>query len=266
MKYGDAFPQGYDLSSLNVLGTVGEPINPAVWKWYHTVVGNRRCPVVDTWWQTETGGHMLVSFPSLPQKPGYAGVPFFGIEAAVVDKNGNELPRGEKGYLAVKKPWPAALRGCWNNNKQFESYWTSIGTYYATGDYAVHDEEGYFQILGRTDDVITKAGYRIGSAELENALVAFPHVVEAAVIGKPHPLKGESIKAFVTLHQTAYQHGEIVEELQAFVKRTYSKHAIPEEIDIVASLPKTRSGKIMRRLLKAKELGKEIGDVSTLED
>lgn len=266
-KYGDEIPNQYDLSSLKILGTVGEPINPDVWNWYNEQIGKGACPIVDTWWQTETGGHMILTLPGMPQKPGIAGVPFYGIEPAIVDKNGDDVPDGEKGFLVIKKPWPSALRTCWNNKERFEQYWSEVGAFYFTGDYAIKDEDGYIQILGRTDDVITLAGYRVGSAELENALLAHPDVAEAAVIGKPDKVKGESIKAYVMLKRTEITdtHGKVT-EIQQFIRTSYGKHAIPSEIEFVSSLPKTRSGKIMRRLLKAQELGMEIGDTSTLED
>lgn len=266
MKYGEQWPAKYDLSSLRILGSVGEPINPEAWIWYYENIGRKNCSIVDTWWQTETGGHMITTVPAYPQKPGKAGKPFFGIEADVVDKNGNPVKPNEVGYLVIKKPWPSALRTCWGEPERFNKYWSEISQYYFAGDMATKDEDGYIMILGRADDVINVSGHRIGTAEVESALVAHEAVAEAAVIGIPHEIKGESIKAFVILKQGI----EITDELKGDIKQCVRKElgslAVPDEIEFVEKLPKTRSGKIMRRVLKAKELGMPLGDISTLED
>ena len=266
MKYGEEWPKKYDLSSLRILGSVGEPINPEAWIWYYENIGRSQCSIVDTWWQTETGGHMITTVPAYPQKPGKAGKPFFGIEADVVDKEGNPVEPNKVGYLVIKKPWPSALRTCWGEPERFEKYWNEIGNYYFAGDMATKDEDGYIMILGRADDVINVSGHRIGTAEVESALVSHPAVAEAAVIGKPHEIKGESIKAFVILKQ-GYQSSEsLAKDIKMHVRHELGALAVPDEIEFVEKLPKTRSGKIMRRVLKAKELGMPLGDISTLED
>lgn len=264
IKHGEEYPQKHDLSSLKILGSVGEPINPSVWQWYQKNIGGERCPVVDTWWQTETGGHMIVTLPSMTQKPGKAGLPFFGIEAEVVDNEGNILPVNTKGHLVIKKPWPAALNTCFNNPQRFLKYWQTIDHYFYTGDLAIKDKDGYFQILGREDDVINVSGHRIGSAEMENVLVSYPKVAEAAVIGIPDEIKGEAIKAFIVLKKGFTE--DIAQEIKDYVKKQVGGFAVPEEVEVIDKLPKTRSGKIMRRVLKAKELNLDIGDISTLED
>ncbi len=265
-KYGEEYCKLHDLSSLKILGTVGEPINPEVWRWYFKFIGNERCPIVDTWWQTETGGHMVVTLPGLPQKPGKAGFPFYGIDAGVVNQSGQELPINEKGFLVVKKPWPGALRGCWNNPERFNQYWSEFPGVFFTGDFAIKDEDGYIQILGRSDDVINVSGHRIGTAEVENVLVAHVAVAEAAVIAKPDEIKGERLKAFVVLKTEIVGDEVLKSNIQKFIKAEIASFAVPEEIEFVSSLPKTRSGKIMRRVLKAKELGQSEGDLTTLED
>jgi acetyl-CoA synthetase len=265
-KYGDEFPKKHNLSSLKILGTVGEPINPEVWQWYQKNIGADKLPVEDTWWQTETGGHMIVTLPGLPQKPGRAGLPFFGIEADVVDKQGKSAAVNEKGLLIIKKPWPGALRDCLNNHDRFEKYWTEIKGVYFTGDFAIKDEDGYIQILGRSDDVINVSGHRIGSAEIENALVAHPAVSEAAVIGKPDEIKGERLKAFVVLRPNITGYEDLVLKIKKYVKEEIASFAVPDEIEFLNILPKTRSGKIMRRVLKAKESGQNQGDLTALED
>ena len=264
-KYGDYYPAKYDLSSLRVLGTVGEPINPEVWQWYQKNIGAGKLPVEDTWWQTETGGHMIVTLPGLVQKPGKAGLPFFGIDADVVDQQGKSVPVNEKGFLVIKKPWPSALRDCLNNHERFEKYWNEIPGVYFSGDFAIKDKDGYIQVLGRSDDVMNVSGHRIGSAELENALVAHPAVSEAAVIGKPDEIKGEKIKAFVVLKPNFSANEDLVRAIKKHIKQEIASMAVPDEMEFVASLPKTRSGKIMRRVLKAKELGQDTGDLSVLD-
>ena len=266
MKYGEEWPKKYDLSSLRILGSVGEPINPEAWIWYYENIGRGQCSIVDTWWQTETGGHMITTVPAYPQKPGKAGKPFFGIEADVVDKEGNPVEPNKVGYLVIKKPWPSALRTCWGEPERFEKYWSEIGKYYFAGDMATKDEDGYIMILGRADDVINVSGHRIGTAEVESALVSHPAVAEAAVIGKPHEIKGESIKAFVILKQGYEPSENLAKDIKMHVRHELGALAVPDEIEFVEKLPKTRSGKIMRRVLKAKELGMPLGDISTLED
>jgi len=267
MKFGEEWPAKYDLSSLRILGSVGEPINPEAWHWYHKHIGRERCVVVDTWWQTETGAHMVTTIPSYPAKPGKAGKPFFGIVADVVDKEGRRVPPNTVGILVIRSPWPSMLRTCWGEPHRYEKYWRSIpGNVYNTDDLASYDEEGYIMILGRADDVINVAGHRIGTMEVESALVDHPAVAEAAVIGKPHEVKGESIKAFVILKEGFEASEDLAEELKIHVRNELGPIAVPDEVEFVEKLPKTRSGKIMRRILRAKELGLEIGDVSTLED
>lgn len=267
MRHGDHFPRQHDLSSLRLLGTVGEPINPEAWMWYYNVIGRSRCPIVDTWWQTETGAHLITPTPMTPLKPGSATTPFLGIEADVVDAAGKPVPEGKGGYLVIRQPWPAMMRTIHRDDAQYKTYWETIQGTYFTGDSAYRDEVGYFWIQGRVDDVITKAGHRLGSMEIESALVSHPAVAEAAVIGKPDEVTGERIKAFVILKQ---DHEEDANELPAML-RAHVRHemgpiAVPDEIELVATLPKTRSGKIMRRFLKADELGLPKGDISTLED
>jgi acetyl-CoA synthetase len=266
MRYGEQWPAKYDLSSLRVLGSVGEPINPEAWHWYFKNIGREKCVIVDTWWQTETGMHMITTIPSYPAKPGKAGKPFFTIEALIVDKNGNVLPPNTIGNLVIKTPWPSMLRTCWGEPERYEKYWNTIPGYYLTGDLASYDEEGYIMILGRADDVLNVAGHRIGTMEVESALVDYPAVAEAAVIGKPHEIKGESIKAFVILKKGHEPSEKLIEEIKHHVRQVLGPIAVPDEIEFVEKLPKTRSGKIMRRVLKAQELGLPVGDISTLED
>lgn len=266
MKFGESYPQQADLSSLRIIGSVGEPINPEAWHWYYKHIGYEQCAVVDTWWQTETGGHMVVTHPSCKQKPGKSGRQFFGVKAEVVDKNGERTEADQVGFLVVTEPWPGALRNCWNQPERFEEYWTQIKHYYFAGDLATRDKDGYIMILGRSDDVLTVSGHRIGTAEVEGALVAHPAVAEAAVIGKPDEIKGQSIKAFVILKQGTEFSDSLSEEIQQQVRKDLGALAIPKEIDAVDSLPKTRSGKIMRRILKARETGEDVGDTSTLAD
>jgi acetyl-CoA synthetase len=265
MRFGDGWPRRYNLSSLRLLGTVGEPINPAAWTWYYKLAGER-CPVMDTWWQTETGMQLITPVPITPLKPGSATRPFLGIEADVVDKNGNPVPDGKGGYLVIKKPWPAMLRGIFKDPERYQSYWQTIPGVYFAGDAAHKDSDGYFWIQGRVDDVIKRAGYRLGSMEIESALVSHPSVAEAAVVGKPDEVRGESIKAFVILRSGYSGSDHLANDLRQHVKESIGPIAVPEEIEFVATLPKTRSGKIMRRVLKAKELGEPVGDISTLEE
>jgi acetyl-CoA synthetase len=266
MRFGDDFPAKYDLSSLKVLGTVGEPINPEAWMWYYKNIGHEKTPIVDTWWQTETGQFMISTVPSYPTKPGSPGKALPGIEADVVDKEGHPVEAGKGGFLVIKKPWPAMMRTIYKDPERYEKYWNTIPGYYSAGDVATRDEDGYFRVMGRADDVMNVSGYRIGTAEVESALVSHPAVAESAVIGKPDPLKGESFKAFVILRQGFEPSDELLAQLKHHVRVELSPIAIPGEIEFVTSLPKTRSGKIMRRVLKAKELGVAPGDISTLED
>jgi acetyl-CoA synthetase len=265
MRYGEEWPQKYDLSSLRLLGTVGESINPEAWMWYRKVTGDR-LPIMDTWWQTETGMHLITPVPITPLKPGSATRPFPAIEAEVVDKEGNPVPRGKGGYLVIKRPWPSMMRTIYKDPERYQSYWNTIAGVYFAGDASHLDEDGYFWIQGRVDDVIKKSGYRLGSMEIESALVSHAAVAEAAVIGKPDPLKGESIKSFVILKSGYESSDKMIQELKEHVRRTVGPIAVPDEIQFVDSLPKTRSGKIMRRVLKAKELGQPTGDLSTLEE
>jgi len=269
MREGEAHPARHNLSSLRILGSVGEPINPAAWQWYFEQIGRKQVPVIDTWWQTETGGHMLVTPASMKQKPGSAGLPFFGVEPKLVDDAGNEITLPDTvGQLVVARPWPGALLTCWNNPDRFAQYWTTFfgKDFFYTGDVAQFDSEGYWTVLGRADDVINVAGIRIGTAEVESALVAHPAVTEAAVIGISDEMKGEVIHAYVTLMSGNMLTLELEKELKAWVKDQIGYIAVPESIKSVEKLPKTRSGKIMRRVLKATELGVAVGDTSTLEE
>jgi len=270
MKWGDEHPAKHDLSSLQVLGTVGEPINPEAWMWYRKHIGPEACPIVDTWWQTETGGHMLTPLPgATPTKPGSCCFPMLGVDAAVVDANGNEVPHGTQGLLAIRKPWPGMLRGIYNDRERFiDTYWTRLDGFYFPGDGAVRDEHGYFWITGRVDDVINVSGHRLGTAEVESALVAHPAVVEAAVVGMPHDIKGTGIAAFVTLGPGHEPTEELKQTLKAFVGGEIGAIAKPDTIRFAQALPKTRSGKIMRRLLRDIAAGKTevTQDITTLED
>jgi acetyl-CoA synthetase len=265
MRFGTEWPQKYDLSTLRLLGSVGEPINPEAWIWYRDVTGGEH-PIMDTWWQTETGAHMITPLPITPLKPGSGAFPFLGIEADVVDKEGNSVPANKGGYLVIKKPWPSLMRTIYKDAERYEQYWKTIPGVYFAGDAAHRDADGYFWIQGRIDDVIKKSGYRLGTSEIESALVGHPAVAEAAVIGKPDDLRGESIKAFVILISGNEPSEALTGDLRTHVRATVGPIASPDEIEFVESLPKTRSGKIMRRVLKAKELGQPVGDLSTLEE
>ena len=269
MRFGDSWVARHDLSSLRLLGSVGEPINPEAWRWYYKVVGNEKCPIMDTWWQTETGGCMITPLPIMPLKPGSASKPFFGIEVGVVDENHNDVKAGEEGALVIKSIWPGLAAGIYKDPQKFiETYWTKYEKegWYHPGDSAKIDEDGYVWVLGRSDDVIKVSGYRLGTAEIESALVSHPLVVEAAVIPLPHSLKGNAIHAFVILKNGASPSRELETELKNHVSAMMGPIARPEEILFTESLPKTRSGKIMRRVLKARALGQDEGDVSTLEE
>ncbi len=270
MKWGEQWPLKHDLSSLRLLGTVGEPINPEAWLWYYRVIGKERCPIVDTWWQTETGGIMITTLPGVhPMKPGHAGRPFFGILPEIVDTSGNPVGSpDEGGHLIIQKPWPSMLRTVWGDPERFErQYFAQYPGRYFTGDGAKRDADGYYMILGRVDDVLNVSGHRLGTMEIESALVAHPAVAEAAVVGRPDPLKGEGIVAFVTLKAGHTPSAELAQELKAHVVKLIGAIARPDEIRLTDALPKTRSGKIMRRLLRQVAAGEEIkGDTTTLED
>lgn len=267
MSFGDEWVKKRDLSSLRLLGSVGEPINPEAWRWYYKVVGKKKLPIMDTWWQTETGSFMIAPLPSMPLKAGSATLPLPGIQADVVDKKGKPVKVGEGGYLVVKNPWPSMIRTIFNNEKRYlKTYWKEIPGYYLTGDLAHKDKDGYFWIQGRSDDVLSIAGHRIGNAEIESAIVSHPAAAEAAVIGKPHEVKGESAKAFVILKRGEKGTDRLVKQLKKQIRKKLGPIAVTEEIEFVKKLPKTRSGKIMRRVLKAKELGQKLGDTSALAD
>ncbi len=267
MRFGDAWPNRYNLSSLRLLGSVGEPINPEAWKWYYKVIGKERCPIMDTWWQTETGMFMITPMPCTPLKPGSGTKPFPGVVADVVDEQGNPVKPNEEGYLVIKTPWPSMLRTIWNDPERFiNQYWSKYPGMYLTGDSARKDEDGYFWIIGRVDDVIKVSGYRLGTAEIESALVSHPSVAEAAAIGLPHEVKGNAIHCFVILKSGYEKSDKLVEELRMHVGHEVGPIAKPEHVQIVDQLPKTRSGKIMRRVLKARALGQDPGNLSTLEE
>ncbi len=269
IRWGDAYPKGHDLSSLRLLGTVGEPINPEAWIWYRTVIGGDRCPIVDTWWQTETGGIMITPLPgAIPTKPGSATLPFFGVDAAVVDETGKEVPPNVGGKLIIRKPWPSMLRTIWGDKARYEKqYWSDFPGFYVTGDGARRDEDGYFWIVGRIDDVLNVAGHRLGTSEIESALVSHPSVAEAAVVGRPDELKGQAVVAFVTLKQGASALPELRDQLRQHVATMIGAIARPDDVRFAEALPKTRSGKIMRRLLKEIAAGGQVtGDTTTLED
>ncbi|EJY55770.1 acetate/CoA ligase [Alicyclobacillus hesperidum URH17-3-68] len=268
MKWGSQYVEKHDLSSLRLLGTVGEPINPEAWMWYHKYVGQERCPIVDTWWQTETGCAMIAPLPGLiTTKPGSATRPVPGIAVDIVDEDGNSVPPGHGGYLVITKPWPSMLRTVWGDDERFRNtYFGKFEGIYLPGDGAHLDEDGYIWILGRIDDVINVSGHRIGTAEVESALVAHPAVAEAAVIGRSHEVKGQAITAFVTLREGVASSDDLVTELKQYVVERIGAMARPEEILFTAELPKTRSGKIMRRLLRDIGEGRVIGDTTTLAD
>jgi acetyl-CoA synthetase len=269
MKWGVEWPKKHDLSSLRLLGTVGEPINPEAWIWYNEVIGGKRCPIVDTWWQTETGGIMITPLPgATPTKPGSATLPFFGVVPEVVDDNGKAVPRNCGGKLVIRKPWPAMLRGLWGDLERYKSvYWSEVAGSYFTGDGSRQDKDGYFWIVGRIDDVLNVAGHRIGTAEVESALVSHQKVAEAAVVGRPDALKGQALVAFVTVKGGVQADAALREELRLHVAKEIGPVAKPDDIRFAEALPKTRSGKIMRRILKQIASGTEIkGDTTTLED
>ncbi len=267
MRFGEAWPNKHDLSSLRLLGSVGEPINPEAWKWYYRVIGGEKCPIMDTWWQTETGMFMITPTPSVPLKPGSGTLPFFGQEAEIVDEAGNPVKDGDEGYLVLKRPWPAMLRTVYGDPDRYvKQYWSKFPGKYLAGDSARRDPDGYYWIIGRVDDVINVSGHRLGTAEIESALVSHPAVAEAAAIGLPHEIKGTGIHAFCLLRAGFAPSEALSEELRQHVAKVISPIARPEEVKFLDKLPKTRSGKIMRRVLKARALGLPEGDVSTLEE
>jgi len=270
MRWGDEHVTRFDRSSLRLLGTVGEPINPEAWMWYREVVGQSRCPIVDTWWQTETGSILITPLPGITAtKPGSATRPFFGIDAAVVDEHGNEVAPEHGGFLVVRKPWPSMLRGLWGDDARYvETYWKRFGgRYYFTGDGARKDADGCFWLLGRVDDVLNVSGHRLSTMEVESALVSHEAVVEAAVVGRPDELSGEAICAFVTIGPGAQASVRLADALKEHVAKEIGKLARPADIRFAEALPKTRSGKIMRRLLRDIAAGREVRqDTTTLED
>ena len=269
MKQGRQWPDAHDLSSVKLLGTVGEPINPEAWMWYQEVIGRGQCPIVDTWWQTETGGILITPLPGItPTKPGSATRPFFGIDAAIMTKEGVVLGANQGGFLVIRKPWPAMLRGIYGDPERYRrQYWSEIPGMYFTGDGARCDEDGYFWIMGRVDDVIKVAGHRLGTAEIESSLVSHPKVAEAAVVGYPDDISGEAIAAFVTLRSGVHASDDIKGDLQTHVAQQIGAIARPKQIRFTEGLPKTRSGKIMRRLLRELATkGRVDGDMTTLED
>ncbi len=270
MKYGNAIPNSFDLSSLRLLGTVGEPINPEVWIWYFKTIGKENCPIIDTWWQTETGGIIVsacTGIEAVSMKPGSATLPVPGIDAAIVDENGKSVAHGIKGYIIIRKPWPGMLMTLWENDKKYQNaYWEKFANVYYAGDYALSDDDGYLWFLGRADDVLKVAGHRLGTVELESAFVSHKAVAEAAVTGKAHQQKGESIIAFLVLRAGFSASDLLRKELVHHIRTSLGPIASPDEIYFVNKLPKTRSGKIMRRLLKSISTGSAIGDVTSLED
>jgi len=271
MKFGDDIPNSFDLSSLRLLGTVGEPINPEVWKWYFKIIGKEQCPIIDTWWQTETGGMLISPLPGLetiPLKPGSGTLPIPGVTISVVDEFGKNVPVNTKGYLIIKNPWPGMLLTLWGDDEKYKAvYWSKYENSYYSGDYALKDDDGYLWLLGRADDVLKIAGHRIGTAELESCIVSHNDVAESAVCGIPDDVKGEAIIAFVVLkHDVATTTIDLEKQLMIKIRSDVGAIASPKQIYFVSKLPKTRSGKIMRRLLKSIANGEKIGDVSTLED
>ncbi len=270
MKSGDALPNSNNLTSLRLLGTVGEPINPQVWKWYFKTIGKEKCPIIDTWWQTETGAAMISPLPgieTIPLKPGSAARPVPGVSISIVDDVGNKVQSDSKGYLVVEDPWPGMLLSLWGDDEKYKTvYWSKYKNMYYAGDFAKMDQDGYIWMLGRADDVLKVAGHRLGTAEIESGFVSHDTIAEAAVCGIPHDVKGESIIAFLVLRDGFVFTPNLKEELVQHIRKTIGPIATPDLLYFVKKLPKTRSGKIMRRLLKAIAKGEKIGDVSTLED
>jgi acetyl-CoA synthetase len=269
IKWGDAWIEKHDLSSLRLLGTVGEGINPEAWMWYHTKIGGERCPIVDTWWQTETGGIMLTPLPgAIPTKPGSCCKPLPGVVPEVVGEDGKPVPTGSGGWLVIAKPWPAMIRGIWGDDERFKAqYWSDVPGKYLCGDNARCDEDGYYWIMGRIDDVLNVSGHRLSTIEIESALVSHPAVAEAAAVGRPHEIKGEAVAVFVTLAGDVEPSDDLRKELRQHVRQEIGALAVPDDIRFTSALPKTRSGKIMRRLLRDIAAGREtVGDTTTLED
>jgi acetyl-CoA synthetase len=269
IKWGDQWPKGHDLSSLRLLGSVGEPINPEAWIWYHEVIGGGRCPIVDTWWQTETGAIMLSPLPgATPTKPGSATKPIPGVVAEVVDKQGHPVPANQGGFLVIKRPWPSMMRTIYGDDERFKAtYWSNYPGIYFTADGARRDEDGYIWVMGRVDDVLNVSGHRLSTMEVESALVHHTKVAEAAVVGRPDELKGEAICCFVTLKQGVPASEELKSELKAHVAKDIGALARPDDVRFTDALPKTRSGKIMRRLLRDVAAGRSsTQDTTTLED
>ncbi|MGI0006411.1 MAG: acetate--CoA ligase [Nitrosotalea sp.] len=270
MKSGDALPNANNLTSLRLLGTVGEPINPQVWKWYFEIIGKKKCPIIDTWWQTETGAAMISPLPgieTIPLKPGSATRPVPGVSISIVDDGGKQVPPGSKGYLTVENPWPGMLLTLWGDDEKYKTvYWSKYKNMYYAGDYAKMDSDGYIWMLGRADDVLKVAGHRLGTAEIESGFVSHDTVAESAVCGIPHEVKGEAIIAFLVLKDGIVSTLQLKEDLIVHIRQTIGPVATPDQLFFVKKLPKTRSGKIMRRLLKAIAQDEKIGDVSTLED
>jgi acetyl-CoA synthetase len=267
MKFGESWPEKNDLSSLRLLGSVGEPINPEAWRWYYKYIGKELCPIMDTWWQTETGNFMITPLPVTPLKPGSGTLPFPGLVVDVVNEEGQSVAANEEGYLVIKTPWPAMLRTVYKDPDRYvQQYWRRSPDVYTTGDSARRDEDGYIWIIGRVDDVIKVSGYRLGTAEIESALVSHPAVSEAAAIGIPDEVKGSVILAYCILRQGFEATPQLAEELREHVGHEIGPIAKPQSVEFVAALPKTRSGKIMRRVLKARAQGLPEGDLSTLED
>ncbi|MGY5145539.1 MAG: acetate--CoA ligase [Candidatus Nitrosopumilus sp. metabat.KBP569_Feb_25m_nospike.7] len=271
MKFGDDVPNSFDLSSLRLLGSVGEPINPEVWKWYYKTIGKQKCPIIDTWWQTETGGMMISPLPGLetiPLKPGSATLPIPGVDISVVDEFGSDVPPNTKGYLIIKNPWPGMLLTLWEDDEKYKNvYWSKYPNCYYPGDYAMKDTDGYLWLLGRADDILKVAGHRIGTAELESCIVSDCDVAESAVCGIPDEIKGEAIIVFTVLKDGVTTDKNILEKnLTTKIRIDIGPIATPKQIYFVSKLPKTRSGKIMRRLLKSIASGEKIGDTSTLDD
>ena len=267
MRFGQAWPGRHDLSTLRLLGSVGEPINPEAWRWFHKYIGREKCPIMDTWWQTETGMFLLTPLPATPLKPGSATLPYPGIDADIFGEDGKPVKVGEDGFLVMRKPWPAMMRTIYKDPDRYvQTYWTKFPGVYFAGDSARRDKDGYFWVIGRVDDVIKVSGYRLGTAELESAFITHPAVAEAAVIGLPHEIKGTAIHAYVILKPGQDGSDALIEELRQYIGHEVGPIAKPEKITIVQSLPKTRSGKIMRRVLKARARGMDEGDLSTLEE
>jgi len=269
LRQGDGWPDAHDLSSLRLLGSVGEPINPAAWEWYHRVIGKGRCPIVDTWWQTETGAIMIAPMPgAVPLKPGSGTLPMPGVIAEIVDVQGYEVGPDKEGYLIIRRPWPSMIRTIWGDPDRYtEQYWSRVPGAYFTGDAARRDADGYFWLLGRVDDVMNVSGHRLSTMEVESALVKHPSVAEAAVVSKPHEITGQAVCCFVTLKTGDWNHEQLGKDLRQWVAHEIGSFARPEEIRFSDALPKTRSGKIMRRLLREIVTSNSVtGDVTTLED